>query len=331
MRRAAAGSAAGVLVALIATASALADSSAAEGRFYFQRASEAYARGRYAAALDAFLLAHEATPNPRTLFNVARSAERAGETVLAYSSFEVLAGDEGLDAAQRADAIERRDALGTELAVLRVVTDPPGATLFLDRRDRGVSGVSPVRLPLRAAGTVRVIAEHPGHRRAEREVAVAIGAVAEVQLTLEPRVGALALAVEPAQARVELRPVEGGPTVFAREGSIPVGVYRAVATAPEYREARAEVRVREGETTELRLTLAPLPRPTGRLLVNGPAGTEVRVDGRVVGTAPVGLSVAVGTHVVQLGSSGREHAVEVREETRAYVDLREAAPTTSSR
>jgi hypothetical protein len=52
------------------------------------------------------------------------------------------------------------------VAVLNIVTHPPGATVYIDRRDLGPRGTSPRMLGL-APGKYKVIVELAGHMPAE--------------------------------------------------------------------------------------------------------------------------------------------------------------------
>ncbi|MFN9938558.1 MAG: PEGA domain-containing protein [bacterium] len=48
------------------------------------------------------------------------------------------------------------------MAVVRIETDPPGATIYVDRADLGARGTTP-RVLAFAPGTVRILVERAGH------------------------------------------------------------------------------------------------------------------------------------------------------------------------
>ena len=331
MRRRLAPAALVALLALSAPGHVTADAGAAEARFYFGLATRDYANGRYASATERFLTAYRASPNPRVLFNVAMAAFRAGQRPLAFTSFEEYLASDDDHAEHRERARAHRDALRAELALVRVTTEPEGAALYVERRERGIAARSPALLPLLEDGEVRILAERDGHRPAEGTVSVSVGQTAELELRLEARTGRLVVDVDPPGAEVfvgrvgtaDRDPFDGG-------RALPIGRYRVRATAPGHRPRSVEVRVTERAPATATLRLEALPRPTGRLLVDGdPPGATVEVDGRVVGTTPVAVSVPVGLHDVRVDRFDFLRRVEVVEERPTYLIARPAsAPRT---
>ena len=70
----------------------------------------------------------------------------------------------------------------TDKAALGVVSEPPGATVFIDRRDLGPRGNAPTALGLKP-GQYVVLAELPGYYPARLEVpAIALGESRKVSL-----------------------------------------------------------------------------------------------------------------------------------------------------
>lgn len=315
-----------VFLAAGAPGGAIADAGAAEGRFFFELGMRDYVNHRYASATERFATSYRASPNPRALFNLAMAAFHAGERPLAFTSFsEYLASDDD-DPAHRERARRHRDELAAELALVRVTTDPPGAALYVGRRERGIAARSPALLPLEEGGEVRILAELPGHRPAEGTVSVAVGQTAQLALSLEARTGRLVVDVEPPDARVFVGRV-GTPDrdPFRGDRVLPVGRYVVRAVARGHRPRSVEVRVIEGEPVTATLALPSLPRPTGRLLVDGdPPGATVEVDGRVVGTTPVAVSVPVGLHDVRVNRFDFLRRVEVVERRPTYLIARPA-------
>ena len=82
------------------------------------------------------------------------------------------------------------------VAVLRVETTPPGATIYINRKDLGSRGNAPLPLAL-AEGKYTVIAELPGYEPAtSAAVDVKLGAEAVVPLTLRRIVGKVKIGIE---------------------------------------------------------------------------------------------------------------------------------------
>ena len=126
-----------VVLASLVAGDVGADARAAEGRFFYERGWREYDRGHYRVAVEHFLTAYRASPNPRVLFNLAMAANRARQRELAFTSFEEYLASDDVHVEHRADAVRYRDALRDRLALVRVVTEPPGATIYVDRRERG--------------------------------------------------------------------------------------------------------------------------------------------------------------------------------------------------
>src|SRR5262249_34437749 len=78
--------------------------------------------------------------------------------------------------------------IAPNVALIDVVTSPPGATIYLDRKDLGSRGHAP-RVFALPPGKYRVLAELEGHEpAASAEIVADLGKTAHVALTL-PRIG----------------------------------------------------------------------------------------------------------------------------------------------
>ncbi|MDW8017866.1 MAG: PEGA domain-containing protein, partial [Thermus sp.] len=103
------------------------------------------------------------------------------------------------------------------------------------------------------------------------------------------------------------------------------GTYRVELRLPGYEPYGATVRVERGRETRLAASLRPLR--TGELFLEArPEGAEVLVDGRLVGRAPLRLSLEAGLHEVRVQAPGYAEyraQVEVRpgESVRLFVEL----------
>ena len=98
---------------------------------------------------------------------------------------------------------------------------------------------------------------------------------------------------------------------------LPEGRYQVELRLPGYAPYRVEVRVREGERAQVFARLVPLLREGTLVLEARPEGAEVYVDGRLVGRAPLSLSLEAGLHEVRLLAPGYAEyraRVEVRPE-----------------
>lgn len=277
---------------------------AAESRFYDGVARDAYTHRRWDDAIEGFLRAHRAAPSARLLYNVALAAELAHRDELAFAYYEEYLAQPDADASRRDDASRRHEALGARLALVRVETSPPGAAIYADRRDLGSLGTTPrvIALP---AGAHHLELALDGHHAHTADVTAVVGTPAAVEVTLAPHTGHLTAHVTPSAATVVARR-EGAPDVIvSSETELPVGHYELVASAPGYREARAEVVVTADTHAERSLLLEAVPMPTGRLLVStGSARARVSVDGEDRAETPARLTIPVGHHVLDVRGEG---------------------------
>jgi outer membrane receptor for ferrienterochelin and colicin len=302
MRRALA-SLALVLVA-ISSAPARADGTADEAELHFRMGSADFRRGDYEGALSHFFLSNRLAPNRNVVFNIGTAYEQLKRWPDAHRWYvEALAGesDEKAKSAVRA-ALSR---VAPNVAILEVVTDPPGATLFVDRRDLGSQGKSPRPLAV-APGKYRIVAELEGHEaRTSEVVEAALGATRKVTLTLPRIVGMVRVEVtggKSAAVRVDDEkaapsctapcdlPLSPGPHTlhFAADGFD--AEPRAVTVAPR---------------TSITTTAALRPRAGSIVVEAEERGALVTVDGKPAGFTPAVIQgVAPGRRVVTVSLRG---------------------------
>jgi hypothetical protein len=294
----------------------------AETRFFDDFARNHYGRGRYAEALSAFLQADQVTPSAASLYNIAVCAELAHEPSLAFAAYEdyLRAGDP--DTERRTGAEKRLAAFLPGLAIAAVTSDPPGATIYVDRAELGSFGETPRRVALEP-GEHRVTFQRDGFVPVTETVTLVKGKSTEVAVRLEPEKGKLTLDVEPAGATVEVVRAGDHATlpVVSPSVTLPVGSYHVHVTAPNRAPADTDVVVLRGTESRATLVARPLPVAKGRLLVAaGSAPTEVFVDGKRRSVAPAALGLSVGEHDVELRASGLVFS-------RARVTIREGRTT----
>ena len=313
-------------LALCAPRAAGADA-ATETRFFDELARQAYEHEKYDVALLDFLQADAVTPSARSLYNIAVCAELARRRELAFAYFEQYLAGPDQDAERRSDAERRRSELGAQLALVHVVTDPPGALVYVDRTDLGASGQAPRTLPLEP-GTHSVEVRLADHRIAQATAVAVHGKTVEVVLQLPPITGGLEVTAEPGDAHVDIsragKPVLAPPA--GQPAQLPIGRYRIHVAAPGFAPAETDAVVREGETTRITLAATPLPKPLGRLLL-GTSGVAARV---VVDKKPRAVSPAriddlpVGRHEVQLWADGFRPwrgVVQIRDRKTTFLDV----------
>lgn len=313
------------LLAAVARPVAAADV-ADEAQFHFERGNQHYRQGRLEEALAAYYASFRLVENRNVQFNIARCLEqlrRHDEAFRAWASVEAQDPPEAERAAARA-AIDR---LRPFLALVMIETTPPGAQIYVNRRDLGALGRTPKRLALRE-GAATLILELPGHRPVEVPVTLARGAETRTAVALEPIYGALVLRNVPAGAQVRADFADG-PLLGAAPGPLRVlpGRRALFVSAPGYQPQRVEIDVAPGATAAVGLALAPLPPVTGAIVVRANVDRAlVRVDGKEVGFTPVVIErVSTGPRVVEVSHPGRHpHTtmVTVVQGERSHVEAR---------
>jgi hypothetical protein len=295
------------LLALLAPSPAPADP-ATEARLYFARGVALVEAGRWADAAERFLTSDRLAPNPNALFNAAACLERLDQRVEAFALLAEYRERVADDPAQLAEADAALARLAPQVARVRVVSEPAGATIWVDRRELGDFGTTPRTLAL-PAGRHAIELTRADHQPVTQTVEVAAGEERELQLVLPRRTGTLAVETVPPDAAVSVDGVAVSWTPTPGAGDVPTGRRRVVVSREGYRPETRLVDVAAEERTELRVELAPVPPPAGTLVVSGNvAGAEVVVDGRQRGFAPVVLrDVPAGSHeVVVRTDDGRE-------------------------
>jgi outer membrane receptor for ferrienterochelin and colicin len=300
------GVAAAVALLTLAPRPARAQGVADEAELHFQIASEAYARGDFRGAIEHFLLSNRLAPNRNVVYNVARAFEQMKRYADAHRYYvEALSGETDPRAIQNVKAAIAR--ISPYVAVLDVTTTPPGATIFVDRKDLGSRGKSPRPLAL-PPGRYRVLAELDGYEPAISEVTVAeLGKEVKVALSLQRIVGTVHVDADGAGAR--------GATVHADDEKAPAecaipcdarlapGPHQLFFKRAGYQTSTRQITVTANKTVTVSAALAPL---TGTLVVStDERGAMVSVGGKVLGFTPAAIpNVPAGKQRVRITLRG---------------------------
>jgi len=283
------------------------DDTADEADLQFQLGAEAYQHSDYRTALVHFLASNRLVANKNVLFNIARSYEKLSAFPEAYRYYtQALEGEK--DPSSLAKIGAALDLLRSNVAIVKVVTDPPGATLFVDRRDLGARGNSPRTLGL-SAGRYTIIADLPGYESASSEVPNArIGSETPLKLRLRPILGSVRILGTGATVSID---DPEGPVACRTPCSLNLapGRHLVFAKKPGFRAAQSSVDVVVHQSTSVALQLEPV---NGTLVVStDESGALIEVDGRPRGFTPAILALSVGEHRVRLLLKGF-HTIERR-------------------
>ncbi|HEU4407150.1 MAG TPA: TonB-dependent receptor [Polyangiaceae bacterium] len=319
---------AALLAALLALAApagpARASDAADEADLQFQLGTERYRAGDFRNALQHFLASNRLVPNRNVTFNIARTYEQLRQYPDAFRYYVLARDGEGdPDAKRRVD--ESLARLAPNVAVLRVQTEPPGATVYLDRKDLGARATTPRLLGV-PPGRYRVLVEKEGYEPAEAAVDAALGQERDVSLRLTPILGEVRLEGPMLGAQVRADS-EAGPAACALPCALSLtpGRHTLFVTQEGFRVAEVVVEVPARGS----VTVRPQPNAlTGTLVASSGDVRDalVEVDGRPSGFTPAVLTAPVGRHRVRISLSGfrpveREVEVRLNEQTRLAVSL----------
>jgi outer membrane receptor protein involved in Fe transport len=320
-----------LLLALCLGAPAWADNTADEADVAFDLGNKAYAKRDYDAALAAYFLSYRLVPNRNVLFNIARCYEAIDRPDEAYRYWNDLFVDPSLPEGDRREVKQALSRLAPKVALVNITTTPPGAELYVDRKDLGSRGRTPQTIAV-APGAHTLVLELPGYEAAQVKVSAARGKEAKVTQPLARIVSGVTITGTPEGAII--RESADGPELgrVPTTLSFPPGQKLLVVQAPGFMPQQVLLDVKAGEPTTAKVALVEKSKPTGKVVVtSNRENSVVRVDGREFGFTPTVLTLPVGEHVVEVTNeevTPIQQQVQVSEngETRVDAELRYAPP-----
>jgi outer membrane receptor protein involved in Fe transport len=303
----------------------LADDVADEADLEFDLGADAYAKKNFAAALEHFLISNRLVPNRNVVFNIARAYEQLNRSSDAYRYYLVAReGEKDPGALGRINEALAR--IAPQVAALRVTSDPPGATIYVDRKELGGRGNTPRALAL-PPGKHTVFVELPGYRPAPgQDVELKIGTEVPVALKLTQIVGRVIVRGMPgAQIRVDREDVASSGVVPA-DLALPPGRHTLFLSLEGYEPSATVVDVPQDGVVS---TQPVMRAQTGVIVVNADIKDAlVSVDDRAVGASPAVAPVTVGRHTVRVTQTGFrpvEQSVQVKAGEESKVDVEMSA------
>jgi outer membrane receptor for ferrienterochelin and colicin len=246
-----------IFVLVVAAASpARADDLADEADLQFQIGAARYRDGDYQGALEHFLASNRLVPNRNVSFNIARSFEKLKQYPAAFRYYtQALDGETDVEARTRIEiALE---LIKPNVAVLKIVTSPPGATVYIDRRDLGPRGTSPRLLGL-SPGRYKIIVELAGYMPAESaDIDAELAQETTVELKLTPKLeGLTGNLVVNADERGALVEVDGRPRAFTPDIiNLSAGSHHVRIVLKGFRTVEQTVEIKPNDETKLDLVL----------------------------------------------------------------------------
>lgn len=285
------------------TAQGPAEATADEADVRFRLGNQAYKKRDFHQALSHYFASNRMAPNRNVIFNIARCYEQLKRYAEAFRYYQLFDGSD-LSAAERKALTEALERVRPLVALLHVTSQPPGAVVYIKRKDLGSYGVTPAVLAFRP-GSYRVLLEMKGHKPWSREgVQLSLGHETRLEASLERIVGRLRLEGSPEGAMVRIEAPEG-----TRTGSLPMeaelapGAVKVFVSAEGFELAERAVEVSEGQ---LRSERIDLQARLGTLLVQSDEKDAlILVDGRPAGFTPAVLDkLAVGEHEITVRQDG---------------------------
>ncbi|HTV19474.1 MAG TPA: TonB-dependent receptor [Polyangiaceae bacterium] len=280
---------------------ARADDVADEADTQFNLGAEEYQAGNFERALSHFLSSNRLARNKNVLFNIARCYEQLRRFPEAHRYY-TRALEVETNAQASASINQALARIADRVALLEITTEPPGARIYLDRKDLGERGAAPqvMALPPRS---YRVIAELDGYRDATSEpVQVRIGSQRSLALKLERIVGTIAVGGTPG-AIVRLD-ADNTPELCQTPCKVQAGPgqHTLILSKDGTRTSRIPVSVQADQTSAIEPELVA---EQGSLVVNADeSGAGIDIDGVAQGFTPAVLSLPVGSHRVVVSMRG---------------------------
>lgn len=310
---------------------------AAQARFHDERARAHYEAGRFEEALEEFFLEERLAPNWRTVFNIALCFDRLHREEEAYLFYQEYSASDDADETRRSFVATALVRLEPRLARVRIDSDPPGATVYVDGRDHGSYGTTPRVLAL-SVGSHHVVLERDGYRVAEADVTLVRGEETSVALSMARIEGHLVVS-SAAGGEVSVRDdagtlVASGPAPL--DAALPPGSFSVELVADGHRPWRDVARVEADTTRTLAASPEPLPPPTGELTITSNIpGALIEVDGEPAGFAPTVLpDMSVGEHRVAMRSEGLDAydgTVAIEADVRSWLTVSLVPPARTTR
>ena len=266
-----------LLLCLVLPLPALADDAADRAANLAESANKLARTGEYADALALFEKAYALSPEPVLLYNIGRVAEKLQDWKKAAGALRAFLEVEK-DAAKRAKAQDVLEAVNAHLPAYLAVSCPvAGAVVEVDGKP---AGRTPLQAPIEVTPGKHVVKVLAATKKAfEQTVEVRGTESLQVAAALEDEPAVLALAVEPAAARVLVDGKAVGPGMRSALTLAP-GAHSLRVENDGYEAGEQRFEVAAGEKKALKVALvkkkveAP-PVATPATVLAKPASTEL--------------------------------------------------------
>lgn len=220
--------------------------------------------GSFDEAVEDFRRAYALAPDKHELlFNIALAEEMAGKPREAYEDYGLFL--ERLPAAPNRDEVKAKmEALTSRLNVsIRIVSEPPDATLFIDSRDPATAVRTPYAVTIRCGShTFRV--EKAGFRSTEKTLEIGLDAAKKpIRFVLDPLRTGLTVRSRVSGAKVRIDGKEAGLTPLTSPIDLLLGEHLVEVESPRGKVWRSRVVAEEGKPIALTATFGEATRWIG--------------------------------------------------------------------
>ena len=283
------------------------DSLPLEARGHWDAGVALAQRKNWDGARSSFKAAYDVSKNPRVLFNLAVSEKELGRfaAALEYFKRELTEGKGQLFSDEESEIKAAISGLEKFVAHVTIDVSEKDADVYInDDKVDNSKLPGPITVQI---GTVRIRAVKAGFAEATETISPAGGGNATVTLKLQPLVKTSRVNVSvvgPPNAIVKIDGKEVGPAPYAGQVVVTADPHQFSAEAPGYVTTTQSAIVRDGETLNLTLQLAP-EQEKGKLLVFAkPEGATIEIDGKPVGASRWEGPVDARTHQVVVKKQG---------------------------
>jgi hypothetical protein len=290
----------------------------ARARAEFQRGVDAYARGDFGTALDAFQEAYRIAPHPNVRVNIANCYERMNRPLEALFHFELFLAEAGRPPpAQRREVEAAIRRLRGQVGEIELRVTPDGALVTIDGTEQRRA---PVTTPVRVvAGTHTVEVQMDGFQSERQVVEVQGGSTARVEVRLRRQEGVAASTGASSgvdAAGTSVSSARGGASAIAVSSSGETGG----AAAPN-RETAELAGGPPASETAIRSTTGRPPPPDEEPRRDDGAGFRLTVPTVIGGALTIAAGIAAGvTGGLALAANSEFETNAQRYEESGYTD-----------